>query len=177
MGKRGPKPGTGGRPRKALADKLQDGSNRKIQVVPLPEGHSEAGADMPKTSEWLSASQKNGHPLIAKQIFEDTWMWLGRHKCSHLVPTQQIEQYAMSAARWIQCEQAISEYGLLAKHPTTGSPIASPYVSMAQSFSKQTHSLWAQIFSIVRENTLTDYSNSTPQDDLMERLLSARKGK
>ena len=176
MGKRGPQPGTGGRPRKALADKLQDGSNRKIQVVPLPESHSEAGADMPKTSEWLSASQKNGHPLIAKQIFKDTWRWLGRHKCSHLVPKQQIEQYAMSAARWIQCEEAVSEYGFLAKHPTTGNAIASPYVSMSQSFMSQTNRLWFEIYQIVKENCAGDYSGSNPQDDVMERLLTARRG-
>lgn len=177
MGKRGPQPGAGGRPRKALADKILDGNSKKLQIVPLPDGDSESGSEMPKPADWLSATQKNGHPLIANEIYTDTWGWLGKHKCSHLVPKQQIEQYAMSAARWIQCEQAISEYGLLAKHPTTGAPIASPYVSMAQSFSKQTYSLWAQIFAIVRENSLTDCSNFTPQDDLMERLLTARKGK
>lgn len=177
MGKRGPQPGVGGRPRKALADKIQDGKSRNLQIVPLPEGDSETGSEMPKPADWLSASQKNGHPLLANEIYTDTWGWLLKHKCSHLVPKQQIEQYSMSAARWIQCEQAISEYGLLAKHPTTGAPIASPYVSMAQSFSKQTNSLWALIYAIVRENSLTDCSNYTPQDDLMERLLSARKGK
>ena len=29
----------------------------------------------------------------------------------------------MSAARRIQCEEAVTEYGFLAKHPTTGSAI------------------------------------------------------
>ena len=33
----------------------------------------------------------------------------------------------MSVSRWIQCEEAISEFGMLAKHPTTGNAIASPY--------------------------------------------------
>lgn len=34
-----------------------------------------------------------------------------------------MRNYAMSVSRWIQCEHAISEYGFLAKHPTTGQTI------------------------------------------------------
>lgn len=36
--------------------------------------------------------------------------------------------------------------------------------------------LWNEIFQIVKENCSTDYSEPSPQDDLMERLLRARKG-
>ena len=38
MGKRGPKPGTGGRPRKALTERLANGnpSGRPIMVMPAP---------------------------------------------------------------------------------------------------------------------------------------------
>ena len=36
--------------------------------------------------------------------------------------------------------------------------------------------LWNEIFQIVKENCSTEYCESTPQDDLMERLLRARKG-
>jgi hypothetical protein len=82
----------------------------------------------------------------------------------------------MSVARWVQCEEAISEYGFIAKHPTSGSPIASPYVSMSQNYMKQTNQIWYQIFQIVRENCLTDYEEDTPQDNVMELLLRARKG-
>ena len=83
-------------------------------------------------------------------------------------------QYAMSVSRWIQCEEVISEYGFLAKHPTTGSAIASPYVSMSQSYMKQVNQLWYQIFQIVRENCSTEFSG-LPIDDAMEKLLTARK--
>ena len=82
-----------------------------------------------------------------------------------------IEQYAMSAARWIQLEQITSEYGFISKHPTTGAAIASPFVSMAQAYNKQTQQLWYQIFQLVKENCSTPFSG-TPQDDVMERLLS-----
>ena len=71
---------------------------------------------------------------------------------------------------------AISEFGFLAKHPTTGAAIASPYVSMSQNYMKQVNNLWYQIFQIVKENCSSEFTGATPQDDVMERLLRTRKG-
>jgi hypothetical protein len=68
---------------------------------------------------------------------------------------------------------AVSEYGFLAKHPTTGAAIASPYVAMSREYMKQSNQIWYQIFQIVRENNSASYQGANPQDDLMERLLSA----
>ena len=81
----------------------------------------------------------------------------------------------MSIARWIQCEEAISSFGFLAKHPTTGAPIQSPYVAMSQSFMKQANVSWMQIFQVVKENCTVDFSGPNPQDDMMERLLRSRR--
>ena len=72
-------------------------------------------------------------------------------------------------------EEAISEFGFLAKHPTTGNAIASPYVSMLQQFTKQVNQAWFQIYQIVKENCSVEYGGKNPQDDIMERLLTARK--
>lgn len=47
---------------------------------------------------------------------------------------------------------------------------------MSQNYMKQTNQIWYQIFQIVRENCLTDYEEDTPQDNVMELLLRARKG-
>ena len=41
----------------------------------------------------------------------------------------------------------------------------------------QTNRLWYEIFQIVKENCTGEYSGATPQDDIMERLLTARRGK
>lgn len=82
----------------------------------------------------------------------------------------------MSVARWIQCEEAITDYGFLAKHPTTGNAMQSPYVAMSQNFMSQTNRLWMEIYQIVKENCTTEYKGETPMDDAMERLLRARKG-
>lgn len=80
----------------------------------------------------------------------------------------------MSVARWIQCEEAISVYGFLAKHPTVGTPIQSPYVAMSQSYMKQTNVAWMQIYQVVKENCTVDFRDPNPQDDVMEQLLRMR---
>ena len=133
--------------------------------------------DMPEPHEMLSAEQRDGSILQAKAIFETTWKWLEARGCAQLISPQLLERYAMSAARWIQCEAAITEYGFLAKHPTTGSAIQSPYVAMSQNYMAQTNRLWFEIFQIVKDNCATDYTGANPQDDVMERLLTARRGK
>ena len=87
-----------------------------------------------------------------------------------------IEAYAQAFTRYIQCEEAISTYGLLGKHPTTGGAIASPFVQMSQSFQKQANLIWYEIFDIVKQNCTTAFVGN-PQDDIMEALLSGRKGR
>ena len=91
--------------------------------------------------------------------------------CDKYVKKELIEQYALYMQRWIQCEEGINQYGLLAKHPTTQMPIASPYVNMGISFLKQANVLLLQIYQIVKENCETPIGGSNPNDDLMERLL------
>ena len=47
---------------------------------------------------------------------------------------------------------------------------------MSKNFMSQTNRLWMEIYQIVKENCSSEYGGATPQDDVMERLLSARKG-
>ena len=101
--------------------------------------------------------------------------WLNDRHCAQHVSAELIEHYALSAARLIQCERAISTYGFLAKN-SQGNAITSPYITIAQTYMKQANTLWAMIYSIMKENCSTDYSGATPQDDVMERLLSTRRG-
>ena len=129
---------------------------------------------MPKPSSYLAAVQRDGNPLGADVIYRDTWAWLKERGCEKLVAPRLIEAYAQNFARFIQCEEAISNFGLLGKHPTTGAAIASPFVAMSQSFSKQANTLWYEIFDVVKQNSLVDYSGPTPSDNVMERLLQSR---
>ena len=172
----GPRAGSG-RKSKALTEKMETGNpgGRKLKVMELPDTPDLKGEDVPDPKDYLSAKQKNGSPLCAYEVFKETWLWLKERGCEKLVSTQLIEQYAMSVARWLQCEQAISDYGFLAKHPTTGAACASPYVAMSQQYMKQVNQVWFQIFQIVKENCSVEFQG-TPQDDMMERLLRSRKG-
>jgi hypothetical protein len=164
-----------GRKSKALSEKIGEG--RSASVVQLPDAPDLAGMDMPPVKYYLSVLQKNGIDLDAAEVFRETWEWLKARRCEELVSSQVIGQYAMAVARWIQCEMAVSEYGFLAKHPTTGAAIASPYVAMSREYMKQASQIWYQISQVVKENNATSYQGANPQDDLMERLLTSRRNR
>jgi len=172
----------------ALNDKITKGKAAKVLEVPdlHPESILEVedldgaadlfGEDMPSPSDYLSSRQKDGKPLGADQLFIETWRWLKDRGCEKFVNPRLIEAYAQAFTRYIQCEEAISLYGLLGKHPTTGGAITSPFVQMSQSFQKQANLLWYEIFDIVKQNCTTSFV-SNPQEDIMEALLSKRKGR
>lgn len=172
----------------ALADKITKGMAAKVLEIPElhPESILEAenlesaadlfGEDMPAPSDYLSSKQKDGKPLGADALFSETWRWLKDRGCEKFINPRLIEAYAQAFTRYIQCEEAISLYGLLGKHPTTGGAITSPFVQMSQSFQKQANLLWYEIFDIVKQNCTTAFVGN-PQDDIMEALLSGKKGR
>ena len=179
MGKRGPKPGTGGRPKKPIAEKIAEGNlgKRPLTVIDFKDSAADLeGQPMPDPPEYLSATQKDGSTLCAAVIYEKVWKWLSVRGCASIVSPQLIERYAMSTARWIQCETVTSELGFLAKHPTTGAAIQSPYVAIANTYLTQANRLWSEIFQLVRENCTGEYDGAVTEDP-MAQLLKARKGK
>ena len=169
---RGRKSGSEGRNQAPAA-----GGSRPGPVIDCGDSGADlAGLELPKPSVFLSARQKDGSTLCAAEIYENVWKWLAERGCAALVSPQLIERYAMASARWIQCESITSELGFLAKHPTTGAAIQSPYVAIADKYMTQANRLWSEIYQIVRENCTGEYGGANPQDDVMERLLRARKG-
>ena len=128
---------------------------------------------MPPPKEYLSDEQKNGTDFPAKEIYTTVWNWLQERKCAQHVSAELVEHYAVSAARLIQCEQAISNYGFIAKN-AQGGAIISPYVTAAHDYMKQANRLWDMIYNIVRENCTEEYGGSNPQEDMMEKLLRSR---
>ena len=170
----------------ALADKIQKGSPAKHMELPVYEDHINdleiddategvelEGYDMPNPSDYLSAVQKDGQTLGADEIYRETWNWLKKRGCEKLINKRLLESYSTAFARFIQCELAVSKYGLLGKHPTTGAAIASPFVQLSLNFQKQANLLWYEIFDIVKQNCTTDFDDS-PQDSMMEKLLRAK---
>lgn len=148
-------------------------SPTELEAVDLPEGAVMNGVDMPKPSDYLSARQKNGVPLGADEIYKETWLWLKERNCEKLVNRRLIEAYAQAFARYIQCEEATSTYGLLGKHPTTGGVITSPFVQMSQQYQKSANLIWYEIYDIVKQNC-TEVFEDNP-NDTMELLLRARR--
>lgn len=148
-------------------------SPTELEAVDLPEGAAMEGMDMPKPSDYLSARQKNGVPLGADEIYKETWLWLKERNCEKLVNKRLIESYAQAFARYIQCEDATSTYGLLGKHPTTGGVVTSPFVQMSQQYQKSANLLWYEIYDIVKQNC-TEVFEDNP-NDTMELLLRARR--
>ena len=171
----GARPNTGPK-KKALAEKIVEGrATLEDGAVVLPDPVEIEGVEMPPIKDFLKAKQKNGKDLCAEEVYKSTYLWLKKKRCEKLVSTQLLEQYAMSVSRWVQCEEAISEFGFLAKHPTTGNAMQSPYVAMSQNYMKQVNQVWFQIFQVVKDNSSADIGGANPQDDLMERLLQARR--
>ena len=172
-----------GRKPKALQEKLLEGNlgHRELRRVDIPElsldGEEPEGADIPRPDEYLSELQRDGKPLGAAETYTKTYRWLAGLGCDRLVSSELIEQYSVAFARWKQCEQAVTKFGLCGKHPTCpSSVIQSPFVAMSHSYQKQTSQLWFQIYSIVKENCSADAAGaSNPADDMMERLLRSRK--
>ena len=171
-----------GRKKKSLDDKTSVTGNtgrHKITVLKRPDMKdfdcNLEGEDMPPVAEYLKRNTKNTTEKLAPQIFENTWRWLKERECEKLVVKELIEQYALYLARAIQCEEGVDMFGLLAKHPTNGSPVASPYTSMGIGYAKQANILWGQIFQIVKENSSMTVGKQNPNDMMMERLLSARR--
>ena len=96
-----------GAKKKALADRIAEGNtgHRNIKVLTPPEpGELPPGRDMPKPKAFLGRKQANGKSFMAKKIYAATWRWLNEKGVDQLVNPDSIERYAMSAARWIQCE-------------------------------------------------------------------------
>ena len=87
--------------------------------------------------------------------------------------------HVVGAGKTLACVATVMEskrMGFLSKHPTTQKPIPSPFINIGINYMNQAVRLWNEIFQIVKENCSTDYGEVSPQDDLMERLLRARKG-
>lgn len=175
----------GGKPF-ALVDKISAGKPANVLDIPDFEFDSKLegndfsdlsdmeGENVPKPSEYLNSQQKNGKPLGADKIFRETWVWLKERRCEKFVNPRLVESYSQAFARFIQCEEAISNFGFLGKHPTTGNAIPNPFVQMSIAFQKQANLLWYEIFDIVKQNCSKEFVD-TPQSDNMELLLTARK--
>jgi len=156
---------------KTLIEKVNDGTVRNLPTLDTPHL---VGNDMPTVESYMESEQHQGIEFRAGEIQQATWKWLRERRCDGFINPMLVNQYAMHLARWIQCEEAISKYGFLSKHPTTSQAMKSPYTQTSIDYSKQAVIVWGQIYQIVQEKCSEPWSGPTPQDDVMEQLLSQK---
>ena len=154
-----------GKKGKSLKDKILDGT--ALFTEKNSEKVSKRKKKPPK--KFLIAEQKDGGKLYSKQVYKEVMEWLSSQGCEALIPPQLIEDYAQVTGRHIQCEEYLSEYGLIAKN-SSGEACASPFHKMNCDYVKLSSQLWNQIYSAVRENAPRGL---VPADegDLMESIL------
>ena len=151
-----------------IRDAYINGPQKEVQIIP-------AKRDMEAETEKKKLRVCAYCRVSTDEDTQATWEWLKGVGCAAKVSPQLLERYAMCSARWVQCEEMTNRMGFLSKHPTTGKPIPSPFINIGINYMNQAVRLWNEIFQIVKENCSTEYGEATPQDDLMERLLRARK--
>ena len=81
---------------------------------------------------------------------------------------QQVYAFAVPQARWIQCQEAISEFGLLGIN-SAGAADVSPFVKMSDIFYKQAASAWFAISQVAKEHGTPDVPAG---DEMMSSLLA-----
>ena len=111
------------------ATRLEDPLNEPFDFAGNDIGDDavRAGETMPEPSDYLSEIQRDGKPLGADLVYRETWQWLDQRGCSHFVAPRLIEAYAQAFARYVQCEQAISKFGLLERPGSPPPVIASDW--------------------------------------------------
>lgn len=90
----GARPGAG-RKKKPLTERIEAG--QKATVLKAPEVDA---LEMPKIKDYFKAEQRMGE-LYAAEVYQETWDWLKERGCATLINPMLLEQYAMSAARWV----------------------------------------------------------------------------
>ena len=153
-----------GRPAKPLIDKVLEGNPGKRTLEVLKFEIEETDAIVPQAPDWLDD--------VGKEIFDMTVRWLEKTGCLNLINPQHIEEYSQCKSRWRECEDKNSKLGLLAKHPTTGQPIQSPFVSMGIMYLKQADTAWNKIYEVIKQNCTQEFRNDIPHEDIMEKLLT-----
>ena len=162
-----------GRKKNDAAAKVLNGTAQENEL-PILSVHAElSGMEMPKPNEYLIKHSKGvSTENRGREIYEKLWNWLKDRDCHLLVNPENMQQYALSLARCEQCENAIHDYGFLAKHPTTGQPIESPYVKIAQKYQKQAQGQWSQIEVNISERLRYYVDKNAQSTDPLDIILN-----
>lgn len=119
---------------------------------------------------YFKDAQAVGVRLEAARVQKELYNYLAGLNVAQAVPPELINHFALTAARWIQCERMISAKGFLAAHPTTGADCVSPYVSIAQGYQRQLNTIWLQLAAIIKEQAGSGFASA--EDNIMAALFN-----
>ena len=150
------------------------GSGRKKKPN-IAFGNSKDASVKIQAPAFFDSDQQLGEPFLARQILEEINSWLAGNDVLKMVPAHLLQMYSTSMARWMQAEAKVNQTGFLAKHPTTGAPIASPFVNLSLEFSKAAQGCWWQIYQIIKDETNGAKIVAEPTNGLMEILMRKKE--
>lgn len=161
-----------GRKKKPIQEKILEGKTLRPEAIVLKVADNLHGEDMPPAKQYLQMQTKGAGTNIAATIYKETWEWLRVRGCEKLVNADLLQKYAMAESRVAQAEEAVNTFGFLAKHPTTGAPIASPFIKISLDYAKQSQSIWAQICTTIADHIVEYGIPLSDEDKTMESILA-----
>lgn len=166
-----------GRPRKALADAIIDGTRpSRLKSVKF-EGEeltNETTPTVPESMGYLTEIQKDGEELLAKKFFQDIWNWLSERKCEKLFEVNYLQRFAMQQARYVQLERLISKHGFLAKS-SSGDARDNPLEAILINRLKILNQMQYSIENTVKANCTVNFTGLPNTSDPMEALLGGAR--
>lgn len=162
-----------GRKKKEVTAKVLEGQATTLDLPQLTVNSDLSGTEMPKPNEYLTKETRQVSTANrGKEIYERLWNWLKERDCHLLVNPESLQQYALSLSRCEQAENAIHDYGFLAKHPTTQLPCESPYVRIAQKYQKQAQGQWSAIEVNISERLRYFVDKNAVSSDPLDIILN-----
>jgi hypothetical protein len=157
----GKRPGAG-RPRKPLSVRIEEGvdkiSHRKPKVLAFPDEpvnqNNNQNAKMPT---FLEMSSKEGGDDLpsAVEIYRQTLDWVISSGCERFVPKQLIEDFSFVRRGYLEAESMNRRLGRVIQGGKQ-----SPYVRIAVEYLKQMTALYREIWTIVAQNSTTDFTGN-----------------
>lgn len=162
-----------GRKKQDTVTKVLNGTAATAELPAFSVNSELRGAEMPKPNEYLTKETRQVSTANrGKEIYERLWNWLKERDCHLLVNPESLQQYALSLSRCEQAENAIHDYGFLAKHPTTQLPCESPYVRIAQKYQKQAQGQWSAIEVNIAERLRYFVDKNAGSNDPLDIILN-----
>ena len=162
MPKGGARPGAG-RPKKPIAEKLLDGNPGKKPITVLKFENELQNLPLPPS--YLDIASQEGDDTLPKasEIYNALAYYIDRAGCTSFVSPALIEGFAYLWRSFLECEYVNKKHGRIVKGKR------SPYVQMSIDYAKAAHQFYAQIWSIISQNSTAKFEG---KNDFIEMLTN-----